>query len=112
VQLRFDDKGTLNALNGETSLGEASYRPNAWHRLEIVVDATSGKYDLTLDGHSVVRQAGFAEPAATLERIEFRTGSYRNQPTRDLDRAAGEDLPNAGDPVPAAVFYLDDVTIR
>jgi len=112
VQLRFDDKGTLSALNGETSLGGASYRTNAWHRLEIVADATSGKYNLTLDGESVVRQAGFAEPAATLERIEFRTGLYRDQPSRDLDRAAGEDLPSAGDPVPTAVFYLDDVTIR
>lgn len=112
VQLRFDDKGRLSALNGEATLGETSYRADTWHNLEISADAANGKCELLLDGEPVVRHAGFAEPAATLERIEFRTGAYRTQPTRELDRYAGEDLPGAGDPVPAAVFHLDEVVIR
>ncbi len=112
AQLRFDDQGRLSVRNGETPLGEAPYRADTWHQLEISMDATRGRYDLVLDGRAVVRDAEFAEPAASLERIEFRTGAYRIQPTRELDRYAGEDLPNPGDPVQAAVFYLDDVVIR
>ncbi|MBL9216038.1 MAG: hypothetical protein JNG83_11225 [Opitutaceae bacterium] len=112
VQLRFDDHGKVSARKGETSLAEASYRSDSWHRLEIIADTAKGKYDLTLDGRAVVRQAAFAEPAASLERIEFRTGAYRTQPTRDLDRYAGEDLANPGDPAPAAIFHLDDLVIR
>ncbi len=112
VQLRFDDKGMLSALHGETSLGEASYRADRWYQLGINADATRGEYELTLDGQPIVRQVEFAEPAASLERIEFRTGAYRIQPTREHDRSDGEDLPDPGDPVPTAGFYLDDVVIR
>jgi hypothetical protein len=46
-----------------------------------------------------------------VERLSFRTGAYRTEPTRRMNPEPGpEDLPGADDPAPAAVFHLDDVT--
>jgi hypothetical protein len=112
VQVRFDDRGMLSALAKETAAGETAYRANAWHLLEISADVTTGRFDVALDGRPVARDVAFAESAGSLERIEFRTGAYRIDPTRDLDRYAGGDLPDAGDEVPAAVFYVDDLVVR
>jgi sialidase-like protein len=87
-------------------------KPGAWHSVEIAVNAEAGTYDLSIDGKAVSKQAAFAEPAGTVERLLFRTGEFRTSPTRQSDRYAGADLPNAGEPVPLAAFNIDDVIVK
>ena len=89
-----------------------SLKPRSWHQIEIVADAVAGKYDFSIDGKPVARQAVFAEPAATLERLALRTGPFRTTPTRQSDRYAGTDLPNPDNPVALSVYNVDDVSIR
>jgi sialidase-like protein/BNR repeat protein len=87
-------------------------KPGAWHSVKIAVNAEAGTYDLSIDGRAVSKQAAFAEPAGTVERLLFRTGEFRTSPTRQSDRYAGADLPNAGEPAPLAAFNIDDVIVK
>lgn len=92
--------------------GAHALKAGGWHLVDITVDAGAGKYDLSIDGKSVVKQAAFAEPAATVERLLFRTGEFRVTPTRQTDRYAGSDLPNPGEPATLAAFHIDDVIVK
>jgi hypothetical protein len=62
----------------------------------------------------VLAGAAFAEAAETVERLSFRTGPYRNEPTRQLDRydPSLKDLPGADDPVKEAQYFIDQVSVR
>lgn len=86
--------------------------PRVWHRIEISMNTANGSYDLSIDGRPAAKAARFAEPATTVERLSFRTGTFRTAPTRQTDRYAGGDLPNPGEPAPLAAYNIDDVTIR
>ena len=110
VQVTFDEKGQMQVANGAQITATGVYRAGAWLRLEIA--AANGKFDLAVDGKTVVQQAAFAEAASSLERLSFRTGAYRTEPTRQTDRYAGEDLPEPDAQVPVATFYIDDVVIK
>jgi hypothetical protein len=92
--------------------GGHSLKANKWYRVDIAVDAATAKYEVSIDGRSVVRQGAFAEPASTVERLSFRTGEFRTTPTRQSDRYAGSDLPNPDDAVATAVFNIDDVIVK
>ena len=54
--------------------------------------------------------AAFAEEVSEFQRVSFRTGEYRKLGIGSDENA--EDLPNAGDPVDEAVFYLNNVAIQ
>jgi hypothetical protein len=69
-------------------------------------------YEVSIDGKPVATKAAFAEPVATVERLLFRTGEFRTAPTRQTDRYAGGDLPNPGETVPLAAYYIDDVVVK
>ncbi|MEO8028256.1 MAG: exo-alpha-sialidase [Bryobacteraceae bacterium] len=92
--------------------GAQALKPNAWHTVDLTVDAAASTYDVSIDGKSVTRKAPFAEPAMTIERLVFRTGEFRTSPTRKTDRYAGGDVPNAGEAVPLAAYYIDDVVVK
>jgi hypothetical protein len=93
--------------------GDGVYvKPESWHKVQVVVDTTAGKYDLSIDGKLITAQSAFAEAAATVERLSFRSGAFRTTPTRETDRYAGTDLPNPDTPVPLSVYNIDDVTVR
>ena len=112
VRIVFGEDGRMQAADGTSRAEAGLYRPGTWYRVEIAVNATERKYDVSLDGKMVVRQAVFAEPATSLERLSFRTGEFRTEPTRQTDRYAGADLPGADDPIKPAIYYVDDVIIR
>ena len=61
-----------------------------------------------------MKDAAFAEAVLSVERISFRTGPYRNDPGRQLDRydPGLKDLPGADEPVNEVVFLIDDVSVR
>jgi hypothetical protein len=112
VRIVFGSDGHVRAADGEREVDAGAYRANAWTKLSIAVDASTSRYDVSLDGRRAVTQAAFAEPAATVERLLLRTGPFRTEPTRQTDRYAGGDLENAGEPVPPATFNIDDVQIK
>jgi hypothetical protein len=78
----------------------------------LVLCAVRGLYRVSLDGAEALRNAAFAEPVASIERLSFRTGPYRADPTRASDRFYGSDLPGADVPDEVATYYIDNVTVR
>ena len=112
VRIVFGEDGLVQAADGSGQAGAGPYKAGSWYRVEIAVNTAEAKYDLSLNGKLVVRQAAFAEPAASVERLSFRTGAFRTEPTRQTDRYSGADLPNPDDPVSPATYYLDDVSIK
>ena len=74
-----------------------------------------GVFTVSIDGSPALESARFAEAALTVERLSFRTGSFRTVPTRNIDRddkRFPEALPGCDDPVPTAVYSVDDVLTR
>jgi hypothetical protein len=74
-----------------------------------------GGYTISIDGSPALESAQFAEAALTVERLSFRTGSFRTEPTRNIDRydkRFPEALAGCDDPVPLAVYHVDDVTAK
>jgi hypothetical protein len=113
VRLAFGEDGHLRTAAGTASVDAGPYRAGAWLRITLDVDAAAARYDVAIDGRTVVRQAAFAEPASTVERLSLRTGAFRAEPTRQSDRyAVAADLPNPDDPVAPAVYYLDEFAVR
>ena len=112
VRVILGEDGHVQVADGNKMVDAGAYKANAWYRVGIAVNATEGKYDLSLDGKLLVRQAAFAEPASTVERLSFRTGAFRTEPVRETDRYAGGDLPNPGEPSLPTVYYIDEVIIK
>ena len=92
VRLVFGEDGRVQALDGNSRADAGLYKAGSWYRFEIAVNAIGNHYDLSIDGKPVIRQAAFAEPAASIERLSFRTGEFRTEPTRKTDRYSGGDL--------------------
>ena len=85
--------------------------PTFQRELLIEVNATTfGDFSMSVDGKNVLSKASLAEAVLSVERVSFRTGPYRDQPTRQTDNERPHDpLEGADDPVPAAVFYVNEV---
>jgi hypothetical protein len=62
-------------------------------------------------GLGLLAGAEFPDPTAPLERISLRTGEFRTSPTLRDPKSPGEDFPNADQPVPEAIFCIDDVSV-
>jgi hypothetical protein len=108
VRLAFEENGRLRACHEAQWLDAGVYTAGQWHEFtfEIPADPTADRCAILVDGKSPLpRPAFFTDPVATVERLSFRTGSYRER------GYGGRDLPGADQKSPAAVFLIDDVVI-
>ena len=116
VRLVFSPDGWLRAMDGEKLVEVRRWTPGEW--LEILVDVQTGgagygRYSLSVGGTILLAGAQLAEAVRSVERISFRTGAYRNEPNRRLDRYDPrlKDLEGADVPVAEAVFNVSDVRL-
>jgi hypothetical protein len=112
IQVVFGEDGHIRFIDGNELMDGGRYEADLWYQIKINVNVANGKYDLLMDNKMIVNQAKFAESVSSIERISFRTGAYRTEPTRQTDRYAGGDLPNPGDPILPAVYNIDDIIIK
>ena len=111
VRLMLTDGGGIEAVNGGKAERLASYARDRWYDIRIEANARRDRYSVWIDGKPALTDARFAESVLSLERISFRTGAYRPNPSRSTDpEKVVEDLPHPDDPDREAVFYLDDVS--
>jgi hypothetical protein len=110
VRLRLDVDGRLKAWNGSQVIDLGPFSPDTWHTFALQCKAgKKGSYSLSIDGAEKIKEAAAAERVDTIQRISFRTGPYRDLPTRQTDNEAPHpDLPGADEPVPLAAFYVND----
>ena len=71
-----------------------------------------GSYDLSIDGKQLLKEAKLAEAEKSVERVSFRTGTYRNLPNRNTpNQEPAEPLKGADEPVVDVKFFIDDFTV-
>ncbi|HUT30470.1 MAG TPA: PA14 domain-containing protein [Sedimentisphaerales bacterium] len=128
VRIIIDGKnGKVTANKGESMNEVASLTAGKWLKIEIDVDTSAGKYDLKVDGKDVVSGAGFAEKldntgnpykskftVPTVERIVFRTGTWRMKDFSRYGFGANDyrenepDLSGADEAVAEAIYDIDN----
>lgn len=117
LRLRFDSaQAGLTFDLGGVEPEPVPFTAGEWHQLKLVFDARDGWYEAWVDGEKVKERIELAIKGETLERMVFRTGSWRGDVRLlflDGEPAApgldAEDLPAAGEKVPESVFWIDDV---
>jgi len=129
VRIIIDGKnGKIRANNGQRLVEVASIPAGKWLTFGVEVDATAGKYDLKVAGTKVISAAPFAETLdntdnpynskfgiPTIERVVFRTGTWRMKDFSRYGFGANDyrknepDLPAADEPVDNAVYDIDNL---
>lgn len=117
LRLRFDPR--LEGLNfdiGDVETTPISITQNRWYNVKISFNCDAGKYDIWLNGVMVHEEIKFNVSTKTLERMVFRTGSWRSDVRQFfLQGESGapgldhEDLAGAGSKVPKSTFWIDNV---
>ena len=105
AMLLFDGDGGIKS-KGHV-LGAYVYEH--WCTVSLIVDAITQRWELTLDGRVIVRDAPTVMPVRSVERLVFRTGPRRREPTLHTNRRGGDDLPNADAPTLPAIFCVNSV---
>ena len=114
VRFSLTDDGRAHVRNGTDQPDAAAYQTDEW--LDVSVDANVAQqtFSLSMNGKSLASDAAFAEHVQSIERISFRTGPQRTEPTLKSVTAETEDVtdPNPDIRAPLAVFRIDDVRIN
>ncbi|MHC4624425.1 MAG: PA14 domain-containing protein [Planctomycetota bacterium] len=109
VRLILGNNGKIHVVNGRKAVNAMDYESGKWRSFKIDIDASAAKFGVSINGKQVVSNSAFAENAKSVERVSFRTGEYRKL---GIGKSENEDdLPNAGDPVEQAVYYINNVSI-
>lgn len=111
VRLLFDSDGLLKAKNGGLLESIQEYAANTWYDFDVSVDAVRQMYDLSINGNPAVQDWAFAAPVRSVERVVFRTGPPRREPTPDTHPDHVEDLPNADEPVAPIGYYVNCLAV-
>ncbi len=113
VRLFFDADGQIKVFNGGKAVVIGTYMPGQWYDFDLSIDVAKSAFDISLDGKPVVSAAEFTEFVNSVERLSFRTGEYRSEPTLRHATAAQPDRtsPNPDVPESLAVFRIDDVAV-
>ena len=106
VRLSLGDDGKINAVSGTNVVEFASYAAYPWMTFQIEADAAAGKFAVTLDGKPVLKNAVFARPADSLNRLVFRTG-HRSLVSHPAKTSVTNDIP-----VAPATYLIEQVRVN
>ncbi len=114
VRINFNSKGEIEVMDGSKKIVLQTYQPGEWYDFHVTVNAIlNGYFDLAINGKKMISKAALTEAVKSVERISFRTGPYRELPTRTTPNETPEPpLPGADEKVSKAVFYVDDVKLK
>ena len=111
VRISFSEQGYITAQDGDSVKQLLKYSPGKWYNLSITIN--NKYYSITVNHTPVLQHAQLAEAVKSFERLSLRTGPYRNLPNRKTpNQVAAPPLAGADDPLPPAVFNIDDVLIQ
>jgi hypothetical protein len=103
VRIVLNNKGQLQAANGQQIVDLGGYQAGKWSGFAIKVK--DGRFTLLRDGKELLKDASFAEASPTVYAISFRTGEFRGT----VSEKPKTDMKDTEVPVPAAVYRIDDV---
>jgi len=118
---------TIEANKGADVRKVTNLSDGKWMEMYIKVDAAKAEYDLSIDGEEIISGASFAEKldnsdnpynsnltTPTVERIVFRTGSWRMKDFSRYGHSGNDflknepDLPEPDESVDEAIFDIDN----
>ncbi|MBQ9476633.1 MAG: exo-alpha-sialidase [Bacteroidales bacterium] len=106
VRLGFESEGIITVKNGQRYGTAGRYEPGKTVHIEITVDCAHRSYTTSIDGSRPTSRI-FYSPAASLERIVFRTGAPKTEPTPEYPAERYTDMENADGIEPQeAVFRI------
>ncbi len=108
VRITLRRAGKIQAVNGSDKVDLGQYEADRWLSFQVDVDATAGKFTVSVNSQEVLKDAQFAQKSQTVERLVFRTGKYRGIVPPMPEK---KDLAKAGIPVKEAVYCVDNVSI-
>lgn len=114
VRICLNADKNITITNGSETKTIMQYQSKKWYDFRLVINASlNGNYDVYIDGKQVAAKARLAEAVKSVERISFRTGAYRDTPTRTTpNEIPGPPLPGADEKISTAVYYIDDVRLN
>lgn len=105
MRLSFGADSMLITKAGARVKNILKYKAGETYVIRVSLDMDTRMYTVNVNGKDMVTQLFFA-PVLSFGHIVFRTGEARHYPTADAPAEAFEDLPHAGDKVPAAVYSI------
>lgn len=105
IRISFEEDGRIYSKSGARYSGLGSYEAGKMYRITLKVDTKKRSYTVQInEGRSVNRI--FYAPAASLEKVMFRTGAARLHPTPETPADRYTDLPDADAEDPEAAFRI------
>ncbi|HEY5552924.1 MAG TPA: hypothetical protein VIK52_13615, partial [Opitutaceae bacterium] len=115
LRMAFDG-GWLMLDHIKAEAGSIRFRAGTWQTVRLELDTGRGVYQCLIDGKLVRADVPLQDPVAELQRIEFRTGAWRQDvPAPIVKGEPGspgvylEDLPGADEPVTESIYFIDDI---
>ena len=105
MRLSFGADSMLITKAGARVKNILKYKAGETYVIRVSLDMDSRMYTVNVNGKDMVTQLFFA-PVLSFGHLVFRTGEARHYPTADAPAEAFEDLPHAGDKVPAAMYSI------
>ncbi len=109
LRVVFDADEVIKVKAAGHLSGAGTFRPCRWHTVRIEVNTQVHRFSFFVDDRRLVGDASLAMPVRAVERLVFRTGPRRTEPTLDTNRFEGDDLHYADEPVMPAVFCINYV---
>lgn len=113
IRLFLDDQSRVQAMDGNRFGMQTitRYVRNVWHDVVIRFDVDKELFEVDINRVPVLRDAEILDPVDAIERISFRTGPFRVEPSLRTPKTPGEDLPGTDDRKPEAAFCIDDFSV-
>ncbi len=110
--LVFDADGMLKARDGGRLVDILAYNAGQWYDITVELDVVRHTYRLLVDGEERALVRGLCvTPIRSVERILFRTGPRRREPSLYTERTDAGDVPDPDEPVAEAVFYINQLAV-
>lgn len=107
-RLAFTEAGRIEANHEGLWTDAGPYEAGKWIILSVSLpnSPTADRADVLVDGKSTLPRAlVLAEPFSTVERVSFRTGTYRDRTD------GGHEIPGGDVKAPLTAFLIDDVDV-
>lgn len=113
VQISFDTDGYIKAVNGAKMKSMQKFEVDKWYSFTINYDTRGlGAYSLIIDDKPVADNLTAAMAVKSAERISFRTGAYRDIPSRKTpNEVEMPPLKGADEKQKLSSYLIDDVFI-
>tara|TARA_R110000868_G_scaffold403248_1_gene680334 strand:+ start:5930 stop:7744 length:1815 start_codon:yes stop_codon:yes gene_type:complete len=113
VQISFDTDGYIKVANGVTMKSLQKFEVNKWYSFKVNYDSRGlGSYSLTINDKLVADNLPAVMAVKSAERISFRTGAYRDIPSRKTpNEVEMPPLKDADEKQKLSSYLIDDVFI-